>query len=296
MEKSHKKSGMMKNMMGRIDIALVNHFKKHKKIQNVIQLKNLRQPANDDRCYHRGGYLMRIVMGTLGIVFLLGICAWGAEFSYYNDNFEKLRPDVWETSLYVYKNMHEKDFAAADVLCENGKLVMHTKTGKFSKGTIRSLFNLVGDFDVQIDMKMDFDRISRTPQHAMFWLHEVKNNDDAVVLIFKPGNESKVRLLLLRNRNSNDTVVAKKRFSSFDGTFRWVRKGSELTCFFREEGESDWSRIGSTQYSEGPVQLGVNLRNFHRHKSAKTNTDSPVTLEVDNFRINSVQTIKESDI
>lgn len=234
---------------------------------------------------------------TIAGCLLLGlssVCA--QDLGYYHDSFDTLRPDIWETSIYVHKKVHEQNIAAGDVYAQDGKLIMRTQTGKYSKGTIRSLFKLEGDFDIQLDMKIDFDEQSKTPQHVMFWLNVAETNHDALVLMFKPGKSRKVVLLLLAGKDNKEKPVKEKRFSSFDGTIRWVRTGARMTCYMRENGKSGWDRVGSFSYSKGPVQVGVNVRNYHRHESQPAHATESVLLFIDNFRINAADGLAESDI
>ena len=79
-----------------------------------------------------------------------------SKLEYYNDAFDKMREDLWDRAGYLYREEQVKNFKQADLGFENGKLIIRTQTGSFSKGGLSSKYALRGDFDIQLNCRMDF--------------------------------------------------------------------------------------------------------------------------------------------
>ena len=77
------------------------------------------------------------------------------ELTYYSDTFDKIREDLWDRAGYLYREEQRQNFKPADMRFVDGKLIIRTQTGSFSKGGIASRYVLRGDFDIQLDCQMD---------------------------------------------------------------------------------------------------------------------------------------------
>lgn len=92
-------------------------------------------------------------------------------FGRYNDDFREFREDIWEKSDgdngFFLAQM--ENFKLADMRIQDGKFVIETKTGCFSSAGIGSKFAFRGDFDIQVDCRVDFlDGANEMDQIAMF--------------------------------------------------------------------------------------------------------------------------------
>jgi hypothetical protein len=79
-----------------------------------------------------------------------------SELEYYNDSFDKIREDFWDKAGYLSQEEQMQNFKLADMRFENGKLIIRTKTDSFSKGGLAAKYAFRGDFDIQLDCRIDF--------------------------------------------------------------------------------------------------------------------------------------------
>ena len=56
------------------------------------------------------------------------------ELIYYSDEFDNMREDLWDPVGYLYRDEQVQNFKKAEMNFEEGKLILHTRTGSFSKG------------------------------------------------------------------------------------------------------------------------------------------------------------------
>ena len=75
----------------------------------------------------------------------------------FNDDFNTFREDLWEKSYHLFREDGKSRYAAADVEIQSGQLVVTTKKGALSSVSVYSEFLIVGNFDIQIDIFIDFD-------------------------------------------------------------------------------------------------------------------------------------------
>ena len=59
-----------------------------------------------------------------------------SELAYYNDSFDKMRVDLWVRAGYLYREEQVQNFKQSDMRFDNGKLIIRTQTGSFSKGRL----------------------------------------------------------------------------------------------------------------------------------------------------------------
>lgn len=59
-----------------------------------------------------------------------------SELAYYNDSFDKMREDLWVRAGYLYREEQVQNFKQSDMRFDNGKLIIRTQTGSFSKGRL----------------------------------------------------------------------------------------------------------------------------------------------------------------
>ena len=67
-----------------------------------------------------------------------------------------MREDLWDRAGYLYREEQVQNFKQADLRFDNGKLIIRTQAGSFSKGGLSSKYVLRGDFDIQLNCRMDF--------------------------------------------------------------------------------------------------------------------------------------------
>ena len=82
-----------------------------------------------------------------------------SELADYNDSFDEFNDEKWEKIIVLSKDQMTNfgnDIKATDIVPINGKLIMRTPRRQFSKTNLRSKFFLSGDFDIQVEMLIQF--------------------------------------------------------------------------------------------------------------------------------------------
>jgi len=222
------------------------------------------------------------------------------KLAYYNDSFDKFRTDLWDKAGLIYNEVQKANFKLAEMVIENGKLKVETKTGCFSKGGLGSKYGLRGDFDIQVDCQIDF-------------LEGAYNMDQLLVFLIpekgKPhGTGNTVFLALLKKGGSDSGVIYsaslvngryhrgnEREINKFDGTLRIVRKGSNITTLYKTKGTNKWEDLGTFWSTSNDLGVGVLLQNFTTRRRSITG-ESPITATFDNFKINAAEEIIEEDI
>jgi hypothetical protein len=222
------------------------------------------------------------------------------ELAYYSDSFDKMRDDIWDSTRDLYGEEQGLNFRKADLSFTDGQLVIRTKTGHFSKGGLSSRFYLKGDFDIQLDCRMDFK----------FGSYHMDQVFSFVVLdkTFKPGEISFVSIgLALAGGGDSGTLFShcvlngkrKKGFlqgiENFKGSLRILKNGKYVRTLYKSEGSAGWNRMNTFRVTDNDMLIGFQLRNFFVKRTAIVATDS-ISAEIDRFKINSAREIIEEEI
>jgi hypothetical protein len=169
-----------------------------------------------------------------------------SELAYYNDSFDRMREDLWERAGYVYKDEQIQNFKLADMRFENGKLVIRTKTDSFSKGGLGSKYALRGNFDLQLDCRIDFLKDASGMDQLLNIMVVDKSKKigktNTVVINLSMGDRSHLGWLasvaIINGRGQRSPSIMMK---NFDGTLRILRKDRYISTLYKKEGESAWS-------------------------------------------------------
>jgi hypothetical protein len=222
------------------------------------------------------------------------------ELAYYNDSFDEMREDLWDRAGYLYKEEQIHNFKLADTRFENGKLIISTKTGSFSKGGLGSKYALRGDFDLQLDCRIDFLKDAPGMDQLLNILvvdkSEKIGKTDTVVINFSKGGMSHQGWL------GSGAIIngfwrkgSSKMMENFDGALRILRKGKYISALYKKKGDSEWSKIYTFRVTENDMKFGFTVRNFFAKRTRIQATQS-ISAEFDNFRINAAHEIIEEEI
>lgn len=223
-----------------------------------------------------------------------------SELDYYSDSFDMLREDLWSRAGYLYSEEQKQNFKLADLHFEDGKLIMRTKTGSFSKGGLYAKFAFRGDFDVQVDCRFEFLKGASGMDQIL-----------TILVINKGGGLGKATLVItnlfmdegwypgsLQSRcriNGRWYSSRPRKMDDFDGTFRILRKGINIGMLYKNKTSSAWNKIHTFRATEKDMTFGFQLRNFYADRTSIRATHS-ISAEFDNFRINAAHEIIEDEI
>jgi hypothetical protein len=223
-----------------------------------------------------------------------------SELEYYSDSFDKMREDLWDRAGYLYREEQVKNFKQADLRFENGKLIIRTKAGSFSKGGLGSKYAFRGDFDLQLDCRIDFLKSTSGMDQLLSILVVDKSGKigktDTVVINLTMGEYMHQGWLAsgaVINGRWNKGIS--KLVESFDGTLRILRKGKYTSTLYKNKGASEWSKLNTFRITENDMIFGFQVRNFFNKRTTIRAAQS-VSAEFDNFRINAAQEIIEEEI
>lgn len=222
------------------------------------------------------------------------------QLAYYSDSFDKLRDDLWDRAGYTWYETQLKNIKLADMVIGDGKLVIKTKTGAYSKGGLASRYALSGDFDIQIDCHFDFfaETLNMDQLIAFFVIDKTSQIEElSVVTIGLVKRELRLKSNIFTGyRESGRYVKAGgKKMGDFHGSLRIIRLGSEVTTLYREGGDDKWHELGTISFNANDVMLGFITSNFVA-KSRDITASKSITATFDNFRINAAQGIIEEEI
>ena len=222
------------------------------------------------------------------------------KFAYYNDNFDKLREDLWDKAGYMHSEPVRANFRQAKMVIKDGKLRIDTQTGSFSKGGLASRYVIRGDFDIQIDCHIDFlNGFQNMDQFVAFVVldrgGEIGKMDSVVIGLVKRGTRMFNFVFSGRTQKSKYRLGKYNRVGDFNGTLRIERIEDNISTFYKIQGEREWRELGTFRSTLGDIQLGFKLQNYTHDRESIT-AKSPVTAKFDNFRINAAQEIIEEDI
>jgi hypothetical protein len=223
-----------------------------------------------------------------------------SELEYYSDSFDKMREDLWDRAGYLHREEQIQNFKMADMRFENGKLLIRTKTGSFSKGGLGSKYSLRGDFDLQLDCRIDFLK-------STFGMDQLLN----VLVVDKSGKIGKTDTIVInlamgelmhQGWLSSGAIIngrwnkgSSKLIESFDGTLRILRKEQHISTLYKNKDASEWSKIHTFRSTDNDMIFGFQVRNFF-NKRTTIQAKQSISAEFDNFRINAAEEIIEEEI
>lgn len=219
---------------------------------------------------------------------------------YYNDSFDKLNEDLWEKAGYLFSEEQVANFKPADMRIENGKLRIETQTGHFSKGGLASKYALRGDFDIQVDCRIDFLEGLQDMDHLLSFLvidrsKEVQATDYVTIGLSKRGTLYKSYIFSGYAEKGKFHRGKVQEIGNFRGTLRILRSGNHISTLYKKEGDKAWKKMNTFRSTSKDVMLGLKLQNFFA-KRTYIKARSPITAILDNFRINAAEGIIEEEI
>ncbi len=225
-----------------------------------------------------------------------------SELEYYNDAFDKMREDLWDRAGYLYREEQVKKFRQADLGFENGKLIIRTQTGSFSKAGLSSKYALRGDFDIQLECRMDFIKgISSMDMDQLVNLGAFDKSltmgkmNTAIIGLSMKGGSDQVHLF------SNYIVNGKRRggdsqkIGNFNGTFRILRNGKTISTLYQINGAAEWNRLNTFRVTDNDMLIGFQVRNFFGNRTTIQASHS-ISAEFDSLKINAAEQIIEEEI
>lgn len=223
-----------------------------------------------------------------------------AELAYYCDHFDKFREDLWDRAGYLNREEQLKNFVQADLRFENGKLIVRTKTGKFSKGGLSSKYWLRGDFDIQLDCRMDFVKGAfGMDQMFSFGVFDTSTSieDNNRVVLGLSKKEGAVDVYLFSNYFIGGRKVggSSRPIDNFSGALRILRKGKHISALYKTSKTAEWSLMGTFHVTDNDLLVGFALWNFFSQRTA-IRAELPLAVEIYSFNINAAQGIVEEDI
>jgi hypothetical protein len=222
------------------------------------------------------------------------------KLAYYNESFDKMREDLWDRVGFLYRQEQVQNFKQADMRFDNGKLIIRTKTGSFSKGGLSSRYALRGDFDISLDFRMDFIKgLSGMDQVFVFAvidksLTKGKISNATMGLSMKEG----LYVTYLFGHcfiNGKRKKGNSKKVKNFNGTFRIQRKGEHISTLYKIADAAEWSRLNTFRVSNKDMIIGFQLRNFFS-KRTSIQAEHSISAEFDSLKINAAQQIIEDEI
>jgi hypothetical protein len=211
-----------------------------------------------------------------------------------------MREDLWDRAGYLYKDEQIHNFKLADMRFENGKLIIRTKTGSFSKGGLGSKYALRGDFDLQLDCRVDFLKDASGMDQLLNILvvdksEKIGKTDTVVINLSKGGMSHQGRIGSVAIVNGIWRSGSSKMMENFDGALRILRKGKYISTLYKKKGDFEWSKIYTFRVTDNDMIFGFTVRNFFTKRTRIRATQS-ISAEFDNFRINAAHEIIEEEI
>lgn len=223
-----------------------------------------------------------------------------SELEYYSDSFDKIREDFWDRAGYLWRQEQIHNFKLADLRFENGKLIIRTKTGSFSKGGLAAKYAFRGDFDIQLDCRIDFLKGTFGMDQLLNFLVLDKSGKigktDVVVINLAMGEGSYQAWLgtgaQINGRWNNGSS---QKIENFNGTLRILRKDKNISTLYKKKGTTAWKKMHTFRSTNNDMIFGFQLRNFFNKRTTIQATQS-ISAEFESFRINAAQEIIEEEI
>ena len=222
------------------------------------------------------------------------------ELSYYNDSFDTLREDLWDKAGHLTLEAQMKNFKMADMRIENGKLIVQTKTGSFSKGGLGSKYTLTGNFDVQVDCHFDFLEYATDMDQLLQFLvtdrsKDTKDTDIVIIGMAKRAGSWQGYIYCDWKVHGAFKNGKRQKIDSLHGTLRIVRIANEVSTLYKKMGQEEWEKLNTFSFTKNNMLIGFRLQNFFLKRTFVQANDS-IIAEFDNFKINAAQKIIEDEI
>jgi hypothetical protein len=222
------------------------------------------------------------------------------DLAYYCDTFDKMREDLWDRAGYLYREEQQQNYKQADMSFESGKLIIRTKTGSFSKGGLGSRYTLRGDFDIQLDCRMDFIRgLSGMDQLFVIGVFDTskkigENNTVSIALSMKDGSDRGFLFskCIINGRRQGGSS---KNFGNFNGTFRFLRNGQYISTLYKLNRTAEWILLNTFYATDNDMMVGFALLNFFDYRGSIQAKQS-ISVELGGFKITAAQEIIEEEI
>jgi len=218
----------------------------------------------------------------------------------YNDSFDKFREELWERVGFTWTPAQLAKLKIADTSVENGELRITTKRGGFSKGGLASKYKLRGDFDVQVDCRIDFlegpQDIDQMLAFAVFEKGVSMQKSRLISISLIKKEDGKQNGIFSSYREKGKYHPGKwVKTGDFSGALRIVRGGSKITTLYSRQGKPKWVKMNTFPSTGYDATVAFALQNFVviRQTIAASST---VTAIFDNFIINAASEIIEEEI
>ena len=221
------------------------------------------------------------------------------ELAYYNDSFKEMREDLWDRAGNLYRDEQAQNFMQADLRFTDSQLVIRTKTGSFSKGGLSSRFFLRGDFDIQLDCRMDF-KLGSLDMDQVFSFVVVDKT-------LKPGKMSFVSMgFALAGGGDRGTLYSHcvlngrrkkgllQQIENFKGSLRIIRNGQKISTLYKNEGTGEWNRMNTFRLTDNDMLIEFQLRNFFV-KRTQIVANHSISAAVEGFKVNAAREILEEE-
>ena len=222
------------------------------------------------------------------------------ELVYYSDDFNKMHEDLWDRAGYLYKEQQLHNFKQAEMRFEDGKLVIRTRTGSFSKGGLSSRFALRGDFDIRLVCRTNF-KPGIYGMDQLFGLgvfdQSLKKNkitNATIGLSIRAGSDNGY---LTSNSifNGKRHGGNSRKSDNFNGIFRIKRNGKYISTLYKRNGTTEWSKLNTFQLTDNDMLIGFMVQNFFRNRT-NIQAKYSISVELDSFKILAARDIIEDEI
>lgn len=222
------------------------------------------------------------------------------ELAYYNDSFEKMREDLWDRAGYLYREEQVQNFKQADVRFDNGKLILRTKTGSFSKGGLLSKYALRGNFDIRLHFRMNFKKgISGMDQLFYFSVYDkslkIGEISFASIGLAMRGGLDRGNLFSNCVVNCRRKMGDSQKTENFNGWFRIQRAGKYISTLYKKRGTPEWTQMNTFCVTDNDMVIGFQLRNF-LGKRTTIRANHSISAEFYSLKINAAKEIIEEEI
>jgi hypothetical protein len=211
-----------------------------------------------------------------------------------------MREDLWDRAGYLYREEQVQNFKQADLRFENGRLIIQTQTGSFSKGGLSSRYALRGNFDIQLDCKMDFIKgISGMDQVFNIGVFEksLKKGEMSLAIIGLTMKEGSNQGYIF----SNCVVNGKRKkggsieTENFNGAFRFLRTGNAVSTLYKKAGTHEWTKLCTFRVTDKDMLIGFQVRNFFGNRIT-IRANHSISATFDSLKINAAREIIEDEI
>lgn len=225
-----------------------------------------------------------------------------SELEYYNDSFDKMREDLWDRAGYLYREEQVQNFKQADLRFESGKLIIRTKTGSFSKAGLSSKYALRGDFDIQLNFRIDFIKgVSGwdMDQVITFGVYDkglkIGKMSFAIIGLSMKGGFNQGYLFSNCTVNGRGKGGGSRRTENFNIAFRILRTGKTISTLYKKTETPEWTKVNTFRVTEKDMLIGFQVRNFFGNRTT-IRANHSISAEFDSLKINAAQAIIEEEI